>query len=241
MTGAPALRVLLTRPRRDSEETARLLSSHNIASVIAPLIEIGDIAGATLDLAGVQAMLVTSANGARALARAMAHRDIPVFAVGDASAAAAREKGFSRVTSADGDVVALATLVRNKLAPENGALLHAAGSAVAGDLAGELGAHGFVVHRCQIYRAQAVDALPETARRALKEDMIDTALFYSPRTAALFVQLVVAAGLVPKCRRIVAGCLSPAVAEAAAALPFAEIRTAETPDQASLLSAVIGS
>lgn len=236
MSGAPALRVLLTRPRQDSEDTARFLAEHNIEAVIAPLIEISDIAGVSLDLEGVQALLVTSANGVRALARATQRRDIPVFAVGDASAVAARQSGFVEVTSADGDVVALAALVRDRLAPEDGVLLHAAGSAVAGDLAGDLATHGFTVRRAQLYQAQAADNLPKAAQNALNGSNIDAALFYSPRTAAQFAKLVSAAGLEAPCQKIIAVCLSPAVAEAAAALPFAEVRTAAAPDQAALIA-----
>lgn len=239
MTGGSPLRVLLTRPRQDAEETARLLTAQGIETVIAPLIEISEIAGATADLAGVQAVLVTSANGARALAGATTHRDIPLFAVGDASAAAAAHAGFSHVTSADGDAAALAALVREHLDPSAGVLLHAAGSAVAGDLAGDLAQYGFDVRRAQLYRAQTVDTLPEAARSALNEDGTDTVLFYSPRTAALFAKLVAEAGLAESCRRIIAGCLSGAVAGALAALTFAEIRIAETPDQDSLFSVLI--
>ncbi len=238
------MRVLLTRPRQDGEETARLLGEQNIDSVIAPLIEISDIAGAAQDLEhdleGVQAVLVTSANGARALARATQRRNIPVFAVGDASAAAAKQCEFSHITSANGDVTALAALVRDRLDRAGGALFLAAGSAVAGDLASDLAAHGFVVRRTQLYRAQTVDTLPAAVRRALNDGGVDAALFYSPRTAAQFVKLVAAAGMETRCRQIIAGCLSPTVAEAAAALPFAEIRIAETPDQSALFAVLVG-
>ena len=236
MSGAPALRVLLTRPRQDSEDTARLLAEYNIEAVIVPLIEISDIADLSLDLEGVQALLVTSANGVRALARATTRRDIPVFAVGDASAAVARQSGFAQVASADGDVAALAALVRDRLAPEDGALLHAAGSAVAGDLAGDLFALGFTVRRAQLYRAQTVDKLPVAAQNALNDGNIDAALFYSPRTAAQFAKLVKDAGLAAPCQNIVAVCLSQAVAEAVDVLPFAEIRIAAAPDQAALIA-----
>ncbi len=244
MTGGTSLRVLLTRPRQDAEETARLLRGQNIESVTAPLIEISDIAGAALDLEsdleGAQAVLVTSANGARALARATERRNIPVFAVGDTSAAAALQSGFSRVTSANGDVAALAALVQDHCDPANGALLHVAGSAVAGDLAGDLAAHGYSLRRTQLYRAQTVDTLPQEARRVLTDGVVDAALFYSPRTAAQFAKLVAAAGLETSCRRIFAVCLSAAVADAAAALPFAELRVAETPDQNALFAVLVG-
>ena len=58
-----------------------------------------------------------AANGARALARATQRRDLPVLAVGDATARAAREAGFESVTSAGGDVGDLAPLAAARCAP----------------------------------------------------------------------------------------------------------------------------
>ncbi len=240
MTAPAPLRVLVTRPRLDAEETARLLTQRGIDSVIAPLIEIGETPSAARDLghelSDAQAVLVTSANGARALARATAKRDVSIFAVGDASADVARQSGFSDVSSASGDVSALAALVCERLDPKAGTLVHAAGSAVAGDLASDLTNRGFAVRRVQLYQAQLVDRLPENARSALQDELVDGVLFYSPRTGRHFAKLISAAGLQPSCRRIFAGCLSAAVADAIAELPFAEIRTAERPDQTALFS-----
>lgn len=240
MTGEVSMRVLLTRPRADAEESARLLMVQGIEAVIAPLIDISYVPGATVDLAAVQAILVTSANGVRALSRAMQERDVPVYTVGDASARTAAECGFTDVTSAGGDVGALAAIVRMKLDPLAGALVHVTGSTVAGDLGTELASFQYVVRRCQLYRAQTVDTLPETAHSALVEGTIDSVLFYSPRTAAYFVKLVAVAGLEPDCRQIVACCLSVAVAEALRALTFAEIRIAEAPNQDCLFAELIG-
>src|SRR3546814_13842463 len=50
-----------------------------------------------------QALLVSSANGVRAFARADSRRGLPVYAVGGASAAAARQCGLDRGESAGGD------------------------------------------------------------------------------------------------------------------------------------------
>ncbi|MDH3738241.1 MAG: uroporphyrinogen-III synthase [Alphaproteobacteria bacterium] len=234
------MRVLITRPRQDGAETARLLSELDIETVNAPVMEISDIAGAAQylerDLEGVQAILVTSANGVRSFARATARRDLPVFAVGDASAAVASQSGFLHVTSAAGDVATLADLVRDRLTPEDGALFHATGNIIAGDLAGDLTSGGFTVRRGRLYRTRMVDMLPEAARHALNGGTIDAALFYSPRTAAHFAKLVAAAELESACRNMIAGCLSAAVAQALAALPFAEIRIAEKPEQTALIA-----
>ena len=54
-------------------------------------------------LAACQAILVTSANGARALAEASEQRSKPIFAVGDTTASTAEGLGFHSVASASGD------------------------------------------------------------------------------------------------------------------------------------------
>ena len=65
-------------------------------------------------------------------------------------------------------------------------------------------------------------------------------LFFSLVVIAVLIALpwvlVAAAGLEPRCRDIVAVCLSSAVAEALVALPFAETRIAEIPEQTALVA-----
>ncbi len=68
-----------------------------------PLLSVRFHDGPPLALDGAQAILATSANGVRALARRSRARDLPVFAVGPQTAEAAREAGFANVKSADGD------------------------------------------------------------------------------------------------------------------------------------------
>src|SRR5580704_6305794 len=109
------MRALITRPRAEAEALAALLGARGIETVIEPLIEIAHGAAILPELIGVQAILCTSANGVRALARASAERGLPVLAVGDATAARARAEGFRRVESAGGDVEDLAYLVGRRL------------------------------------------------------------------------------------------------------------------------------
>src|SRR5436853_3743583 len=90
------MRALVTRPRAESADLAELLAARGIDAVIEPLLDIRYRGGPAPDLTGVQAILCTSANGVRALARLTDERGVPLFAVGDASAARARNDGFSR-------------------------------------------------------------------------------------------------------------------------------------------------
>ncbi len=97
-----------------------------------------------------------SANGVRAFAAASARRDLAAYAVGDATAAAARQlAGFRRDhqrrrhRGGSGSPGAMSRVRR----PSEGALIHAAGSAVAGDLAAMLGGAGFELRRAVLYAA----------------------------------------------------------------------------------------
>ena len=230
------MRLLLTRPREDSEPLAERLRGRGHAVIEAPLLEIRPLPDVALDLDGVQALLLTSANGARALPASDAVRALPAFVVGAATAKAAHEAGLTAVTSAEGDVTALAQLVIDRLDPADGALMHIAASRVAGDLAGRLGRAGFAVRRAVIYEAVTAQALPPAARAALDGDDVDAVLLYSPRTAATFAALVGEAGLAETCRGIDALCLSRAVADAVGALPWHRVRIAPRPEQQALLA-----
>jgi uroporphyrinogen-III synthase len=145
----------------------------------------------------------------------------------------AREAGFAQIENAEGNVEDLAALIIARLKPGGGALIHAAGSVTAGDLAGVLGAAGFLLRRAVLYDAVTAESLSPAARGALARDELAAALFFSPRTAAIFVRLV--AGLETHCASLVAVAFSPAVAAALEPLPWRRIAVASSPQEAELL------
>lgn len=235
--GMPPL-ALLTRPRAEAEALAAALAARGVAAQIEPVIEIIDCAAEPPDLRGVQALLCTSANGVRAVARLTAERRLPLFAVGEASAAAARRAGFAAVESAAGDVADLARLVAARLDRQRGRILHAAGSTVSGDLAGLLAPEGFVVERAVLYEARPVPALSPQAIAALASGRIDLALFFSPRSAAIFIDLAAAAGLAEVFGGITALSISAAADRPLGRFTWRERIIAARPNQASLLGAL---
>jgi uroporphyrinogen-III synthase len=236
------VKALVTRPIEDAAPLIRALGERGIDTVLAPMLTIRTVDDAerrlTEKLTGVQAVLFTSANGVRAFAAAIPRRELPAFAVGDATAAAARIAGFRNVQSASGDVKDLAALVKARLSPQSGALVHAAGSSVAGDLAGALVPLGFTVHRAVLYDAVPADALDPPAVAALHRGEVGLALFFSPRTAASFARLAAAADVAGACRSMAAFALSPAVAEALETLTWRALRVAASATQRELLAAL---
>ncbi|WP_445681009.1 uroporphyrinogen-III synthase [Radicibacter daui] len=227
-------RVLVTRPLEDAAPLAAWLEAAGHEAVLAPLLEIRPLADATIDLAGVQAVLVTSANGIRALAALTDRRDLPVLAVGAGSAAEATGLGFGAVESAGGDVSALAALVQQRLDPTAGALFHPAASVRAGDLAALLEPRGFQMRRQVLYEAVQATRFPEVVLEDLRTKRLDAATFFSPRTAQSFVRLTELYRIEDCCRALTAYCLSPAVAAALRGLGWAGVVTAAQPDLPAL-------
>ena len=230
------MRVLVTRPRADAVRTVEALTARGVETVVEPLLEIVPLSATDLDLTGAQAILATSANGVRALAAATGERDLPLFAVGNASAAETRAQGFAVVRSAAGDVGSLSDLVTRSLVPIDGALVQVAANAQAGDLAGMLAAVGFEVRKVQLYESRPVLALSAKAVEGLKSALIDAALFFSPRTAQTFVTLAAKAGIMAALRSVTAYALSPAVAGKLRAAEWRAVRVADRPEQEALLA-----
>ncbi len=232
------MRVLVTRPRPDAEAFAEALTARGHEALIEPLLEItlAEASALPSELDAFQALLVTSANGLRAFAALTDRRDLPVFAVGPASAEAAAAAGFARVESAEGDVDDLIRLVRARLSPDEGVLLHAAGKTLAGDLKGELEAAGFTVTRAVLYTAEAAIRLSDATQAALREGRVGAVALFSPRTAETFVALVREADLAEACRSLRALCLSAAVAGKLEALDWAALEVAARPETEALLA-----
>ncbi len=236
------MKALVTRPEEDAATVAAELRARCIVSILAPLLRIEPevTAAARLGgaLAGVQAVLFTSANGVRAFAHASNRFDLPAYCVGEASAAAARIAGFRTVASADGDITDLTVMIASRLAPGNGALLHAAGYYSAGNLGFDLATRGFSVRRVELYRAVAADTFAPDVAAALRRDEVSLALFFSPRTAETFVRLTRAAGLTEQCKKMTAVCLSRNVVAALDGVRWRAVATARAPNLTALLTAL---
>jgi uroporphyrinogen-III synthase len=230
------MRVLVTRPYDDALETAAKLKALGHDAVIAPLLEIRFRDGEEIELDGVQALLATSANGVRALVRRTARRDVALFAVGRQSAAVARAAGFADVRSADGDGAALARAAMQWTSRDGGALLHVAGRETKGELSGTLETAGFVLRTIALYDAVAAETLPQAAANALRARALNAVLFFSPRSARIFRDLVRRAGLAESCRAVRAAAISEAAAKALDGFGFGAVRVASHPDQDALLT-----
>lgn len=171
--------ILLTRPLADAEGFATLLAEAGVNAEIeiSPIVEIVPT-GAEVDLTGVSGVLFSSRNAVAAFAG----YDLPAWCVGEATAMAARAKGW-RSVAAEGDAESLFARVLAD-APQ-GPLLHIRGEVARGDLAGRLTKVGIKTDDVVVYRQKA-HPLSERAKQTLMRENPVIVPLFSPRAAAQF-------------------------------------------------------
>jgi uroporphyrinogen-III synthase len=229
----------MTRPEPEAARSADAFRQRGHTVVPAPLIRIAPVEAVRPPGPWAE-IVVTSANALIGLANQAWRADVaelPVIAVGDRSAEAARTAGFATVASAGGAARDLVAAVREKYVPGQ-RLLYLAGADRVTDLAADLAASGLAVDTCVVYRAVTAATLPAPARAALAAGDIDGVLHYSRRTADAYLAIAAAADLTDKALAPLHFCLSERIAEPLAAAGAGHIRIAAKPTEAFLLQLV---
>ena len=190
-------------------------------AAVAPLFHLRPIEWQAPDANEVDCVLLTSANACRLGGDKVARfADLPCYAVGEATAEAARSAGFREVKAGRGDGDAALRMMI-----EDGAErpLHLCGqNHIPLDRAG-------IVRRI-LYAAEEVPALPPPAVAAVQHGTV--ALVHSPRAASVFGKLVDQAGL-DRSTTCLAAISEPAAA--AAGTGWRSVATSPRPRDEALL------
>jgi uroporphyrinogen-III synthase len=233
--------ILVTRPHPDNEATAAALRARGHVVLLAPVLKFEPVAFHDEGEADYKGIIVTSTNAIRAVAPQLQNLPLlklPVFAVGEHTAAAARDAGFAEVIVAGGDAAALRDRViqaaRDKVLKRKSTLLYLAGADLSRDLGGELGAEGFNVVTQTTYRMAPVKHLPREVCDGFAAHGIQAVLHYSRRSARAFLEAArdegveISALAIPQC------CLSETVAGVLREAGAAQVAVAASPDENAL-------
>jgi uroporphyrinogen-III synthase len=237
--------VLVTRPSPDDEATAASLRAKGYEVLLAPMLRFEAVAFHDDMDARCGAVIVTSANAVRGIEPHLkGHRllELPLFAVGEHTAAAARRAGFTHVISANGDAAGLRDLilarVKAKELNKASTLLYLAGADLARDLAGELGERGFRVVTQTTYRMSPVASLPRKVCDAFAANRIEAVLHYSRLSARAFLDAARAGGVEISALAIPQCCISAAVASVVRDAGATQVMVAASPDENALFRAL---
>ncbi|TYR34027.1 uroporphyrinogen-III synthase [Mesorhizobium microcysteis] len=185
-------RVLVTRPEPGASETAARLTRMGFSPIVLPLTRIVATRPEKLpDPATVDAVAVTSGNAIRhAPAGLLAGLlDKPVFAVGSATAAAARDAGFSTVHEGAGTAADLVEAIGSTTA-HRARILHLAGVDRTEGFAEALAAKGHQIDVLEIYAAEEVSYPTDFVLEALGNQPVWGAPVFSTRGAELLATLL---------------------------------------------------
>jgi uroporphyrinogen-III synthase len=237
--------VLVTRPHPDDETTAASLRARGFDVLRAPMLRFEPVAVHEDMNARYSAVIVTSANALRGIEPHLkGHRmlELPLFAVGEHTAAAARRAGFTHVVSANGDAANLRDLVlaslRAKELKKASTLLYLAGAELTRDLASELEESGFRVVTQTTYKMIAVTSLPRETCDAFAANQVEAVLHYSQRSARAFLDAARAAGVEISALAIPQCCISATVASVVRDAGATHVVVAATPDENALFEAL---
>jgi uroporphyrinogen-III synthase len=238
--------VLVTRPHPDDEATAGALRARGFEVLRAPMLRFAAVPFQDDVDVRYDAVIVTSANALRAIEPQLAGSrllELPLFAVGDHTASAARGAGFGQVIAAKGDAAALRDLVlagvKSKHLKRGSTLLYLAGADLARDLAGELGEKGFTVVTHTTYRMIPVSSLPREVCDAFVANEVEAVLHYSRRSARAFLDAARTGGVEISALALPQYCISSAVASILRDAGAAQVTAAASADENALFEALV--
>lgn len=215
--------VLILRPEPGASETARRARDLGLSARVASLFAVAPLEWEAPEPADFDAILFTSGHAAREGGTALgAFVHLPCYAVGEASAAAARKAGFRRVRTGPSDgEAALALMAVDGVRK----LFHPCGRDFM-----PVGHPSIAIDRRPVYASNAIPRLPEEAADALRGHAL--VLLHSPRAAAIFGSLTDQAGLAR--HGVALAAISAAAAEAAGS-GWREVSIAAQPRDEALL------
>jgi uroporphyrinogen-III synthase len=233
------MHILSTRPdtgEADPVAAGLAAAGHQVTS--APLMRVVHCGGLPA-LNGVQALIFTSRNGLKAVAPLSdAALALPLYAVGPATAAMARELGVKDVVEGPGTARELLEIIEGSADKDAGPLLHIAGETLACDLSAALATRGFTARTETVYRTEPVEALDPMVADAYRHGAFDGVVLMSPKTASVYAALVQHANLGPLALRMAHFCLSDAVAQKLEPLGAVRVAVACLPNSQEMLALI---
>ena len=235
------MHVLVTRAEPDASELKAQLEALGHTVTVEPLLQIEFMPLKAGAFKSAQALIATSRNGLRALAASPVRPHelkLPIFVVGPGTAELARTLGFARIIEGAGTAGDLVPQVAGQIEPARGTVVYLAGETFAFDLEAALENQRIAVRKVTVYRAKPSQTLTARTAQLIASGPLDAVILMSPRTAAVFTQLVSAARLKDSAHRLAYLCLSKAVAQGLQGLGPVRAEVAAKPNTDEILRLV---
>lgn len=229
-------RILITRPREDSEALAAQLEAKGFKGFVEPMLEINPLMAPMPDFDEYGGFIFTSVNAVRMIPEA-AFRKIPlispVYALAPHTSVALSDYGMDlrsvEGTGQDLEREIQADFKAHKVDPAK-PLLHFCGT----DIARPIEIDGLMIEQFPVYEAVKTKAFSAECLKLIEKDAFEAVLFFSTRTAETFVELAQKHGCEDAFSKTKALCLGDSMVKSVRALDWQDVQIAAKPDRESL-------
>jgi len=203
--------IIITRPREDSEKTAKLLAAHGFDFFIEPAFRAENISDGISklrsDRSKYDGVIITSKNALRIVADI--DQNVKIIALGRATTVLAKDYGFKNVEYAGKNINELCACIKSKCQGKN--FCYASGESITKEL--DVNNCGNSVTRIIVYKTIVSQKFSEEFIVRLKNGDFKGVMFFSTKTAEIFCNILEIEGLKKYINKVVAFCLSNNIAK----------------------------
>lgn len=228
--------ILLTRPLLDSLSTRNILKKYGYKVCIEPLFTVKYLQH-DIPIHEFDVVISTSKNSVKAFSQLYKIGDLPMITVGNSTMQTAKDLRFSDITSADGDVNGLVSFIKDNYSSET-KFLYIRGQEVSCDLKKKLSEESFNIREVILYKTITKKNLTNRCKNLLLNGKVNSAAFFSSRTARVFCSLVLKSGLSDIVKNMTAYTMGKNIADSLKSIKWKKIIIAKLPTQDSLIDTI---
>ncbi|QGR02602.1 uroporphyrinogen-III synthase [Ehrlichia ruminantium] len=226
--------LLVTRPQEDSITIKEILTKLGFNIYIEPMFSIKYLP-TKLNLEHFDSIISTSKHSIIALSKITKNRTQPIITVGDNTKQVAEKLGFLSVTSLNGNIYNIISYIQNNIKLR---FLYIRGQEVTYNLKDTFNNNNMIFHEVILYSTIDRQSLSKHCYNALFHNKISAILFYSSRTASIFINLIKKHNIAHKTSNIIVYAMSDKIAEAVNNVSWKSIKISDKPTNKSLISLI---
>lgn len=216
-------KILLTRTKKSSLKSAKILENNKIPYLIQPLFSVNKFKNLQPINQKLQAVLITSSEALFALKKLSIKLDTFILTVGDKTAQNVKKLGYKNVWGASNSAASLLNLAIEKLKKENGFIVYLSGEKITMNLSKALQDKGYNTSRIVVYKTIPTNEFSSQTIEEVKNNNISEVWIYSKESLEIFCKLVQKHNLLKYFNQIKISCLSSKIADLAKEKHFSKI------------------
>ena len=226
--------LLVTRQQEDSIIIKEILTKLGFNIYIEPMFLIKYLP-VNLNLEYIDLIISTSKHSIIALSKTVKNRNKPIITVGDNTKQVAKKLGFLSVTSLNGNISDVISYIKNNTKLR---FLYIRGQQVTYNLKDIFSNDKIRFHEMILYSTIDTQSLSKDCYNVLLHNKISGILFYSSRTATIFIDLIKKHNIDHKTSSITVYTMSQKIAETVNNVSWKSIKISDKPTNESLISLI---